>query len=260
MPKPDKATKAAKGLQKKVGPLPLWAWALAAGAIVGGYFLFVRGKPGSNDGSPLELVSGSGGSGEPQDAAYGGYPSSNGAPGASLSPDVLNELVQGMGSIAAGNEEFNGRFSRLEDAIYTQTDYASQLFGLPDQIAKVIETTLGAPSSSAATATSPVTKSTSTTVKGIEWGGRRFTTRAALGSWLNARGASYDVWAQKHPEAAKRLTGPVPKPAVRPAPAARAPVRTAPAKRAAAVPTRKPAAQPKPRKVTPKPQRPKVRR
>lgn len=41
----------------------------------------------------------------------------------------------------------------------------------------------------------------------VNWGGRTFYTKAALASWLAARGSSYDQWARTHPTAAASLGG-----------------------------------------------------
>ena len=39
----------------------------------------------------------------------------------------------------------------------------------------------------------------------VLWGDRTPDTREEMESWLSARGASYEVWAQRHPRAAARL-------------------------------------------------------
>lgn len=39
----------------------------------------------------------------------------------------------------------------------------------------------------------------------VIWGGEEHRTRASLEAWLRERGASYEVWAERHPAAAARL-------------------------------------------------------
>ena len=44
--------------------------------------------------------------------------------------------------------------------------------------------------------------------RGLLWGGRDFTTRAAFESFLTSRGADYDTWAKRHPAASAVAMGP----------------------------------------------------
>jgi hypothetical protein len=39
----------------------------------------------------------------------------------------------------------------------------------------------------------------------VIWGGEEHRTRQSLEAWLNTRGASYELWAERHPAAAERI-------------------------------------------------------
>jgi hypothetical protein len=52
--------------------------------------------------------------------------------------------------------------------------------------------------------TDPVTRDDERTVV---WANQLFTDPEDLAEWLSTRGASYKVWAQRHPRAAKRQIG-----------------------------------------------------
>jgi hypothetical protein len=182
------------GLGRKVGPLPAWAWGAILLGAVGAWWLFSRTGSGGPDAGPVELVSGN--TLGAQDEPYGGYPSTATPPAQGLDPDVLDAILA-LGDRVAG----------LTDSTYTREQGDSSLGyaidGLASKVDQVIvNTTLGAPASSAVTASTPVVKAPTT---GVVWGGRTFTTKAGLSTWLKARGASYTTWAANHPDAAKRL-------------------------------------------------------
>lgn len=42
---------------------------------------------------------------------------------------------------------------------------------------------------------------------GVEWGGASFVDESGVAVWLARRGATYEQWAQRHPNAAARLAG-----------------------------------------------------
>lgn len=239
---PDPKVKGKLGfLKKKTGPLPVWMWGAIVLALVGAYLLLRRtGSGGGTEPSPA-LITGTMGSEPvgPQDAAYGGYPAAATAPQQMLEPGVVSEL--------RGQPADPGMSSALLDPYSYQatpeTDFSSKLTDLTSAVDALTATiTLGPPGASAPTASNPVTRT-----QGVKWGGRNFTSRAALGGWLKSHGSSYQVWAQRHPEAAGRLKGPAPAPPKRkPAP-----------KKVAPKPTRKPP--PKQHKVVPKKPPPKKR-
>lgn len=199
-PTPVKPAKKLGGkLGRKVGPLPLWGWlALATFALV---LFFLWRRRSTTGPRSVETVTGnttSTADPSPQELASGGGPPSW-APQDSLSPEVLAELNGRFGDIEGSVTDLYGGLASVNTSLDSQTN---ALEGLTQAVAKV---TLGPPGAAAATATNPVTTKTA---NGVEWGGRRFTTRQALGKWLDARGSTYAVWAQRHPEASKQLSGP----------------------------------------------------
>lgn len=99
-PKPGKGS----GLSRKVGPLPLVAWAgigLAAVAI-----LYLRSKRVTTSTVPTDTTSPASGGvdlvtgGTAAQQAYGGGPSANASPYAQLSPEVQQALTDYRGSLA----------------------------------------------------------------------------------------------------------------------------------------------------------------
>ncbi len=92
----NRGKSAAKGIGKKLGPLPIWAW--AGIAIVGGYFAYTYFKNRSGGGTSAGTGGGNvsilGGGGQVAPlAASSGAPSENASPAQSLNPDVLSALT-----------------------------------------------------------------------------------------------------------------------------------------------------------------------
>jgi hypothetical protein len=85
-------------LGRKFVGLPLWAWGAVVLVLGAGYYIYRRrasstsgtsGAGTSNEPAGSDYVPSS----SPVDAAQAGQPSTNSAPGASLSPDVLTSLL-----------------------------------------------------------------------------------------------------------------------------------------------------------------------
>lgn len=198
----------AKGVGRKLGPLPLWAWLLigAGGAL--GVWLLLRSRGQAEAVSPVELVTGA--RARPEDLPFGGYPSAATPPAQMLSSDIASELVGVFGALG-------GAISDLYALQATSlTEQASALDKLQQTVA---EATLAPPVPwwivngpwepfPPVAPSEPVRMPKPPTVR---WGGQTFKTKVELERWLRPRGASYTVWAQRHPEAAARLKGPVPK-------------------------------------------------
>jgi hypothetical protein len=86
-----------KGVGKKLGPLPVWAWALVAiGGVVG--FVWWRGRSGgvATEGSSATILT-TGVS--PQQAASGGYPPGVTPSSQMISPEVAAALTDAFGNI-----------------------------------------------------------------------------------------------------------------------------------------------------------------
>lgn len=123
------------GLTRKLGPLPLWAWAAIAAAIAAVLYLRSRGsvsEPGSSPyGGAVETVTGANG-GTAYDAAMAGAPQANYAPQDSLSPDVLASLADYRGSlrdtVLGAFDEGNADLGNLL-ASYGGTQTASSSYG-----------------------------------------------------------------------------------------------------------------------------------
>lgn len=261
MAPPEPATKVGKGLSKKIGPLPAWAWAvLAAGGLFVGYWL-MRGRGQGNADSPVETVTGNR-SVPAEDLAMGNNGVAPFAPQDSLSQDVLDQIAKDSSATSFALKNIG---EHLNDPSYwgvdDSTSLAADLRDLQNTVAQlVVGTTLGPPDAAAPTATTPVTKKPSKP-QGVKWGGNTFQTKDALDAWLSHRGSSYKVWAQNHPEAVKQLRGPIPtkapvKPKTPPRPVLARPkvvVRTVVQRQQVATPKAKPKPKPKARQPAPRP-------
>lgn len=233
---PPPPAKPVAGLKKKLGPLPVYAWALLGiGAAVLGYW-FLKGRGSGGADAPVDRVVGANNM-PPEDLAFAGGPTGNTPPAQGLSADVLDALGSKLGEIrdfqsyALGwtGEQFGGqggRFDalgqRIDDlaGMNDTTSLQAAIADLPSVVADAIAAVLGPPETTTPTATTPVTKKPARP-QGVKWGGHTFTTKAQMSNWLKNRGSSYAVWAQRHPEAAKTLRGPLPKAKPRPRPATR---------------------------------------
>lgn len=223
-------------LNRKLGPLPVWAWLIIGS--VGGYILYGRFKGGfGGGGTGVETVTGNDSGITPQDMAGAGAPSQNAAPGTQLDQSTLDALGQTNDKLFAQISDLYGRIQGVEDqqASYATTDSGAYVGG-----------TGGGDNGQGGTNTPSGSGIDMATIAaaagGVLWGGQVFTDKRSLAGWLSQHGVSYAHWAQLHPSAATRLSGP--------APASHATPRAAspkPAPRPAAKPAPKPAPKPTPR-------------
>lgn len=176
---------------KKAG-LPVWAWgAVAVGGVA--ILLLLRSRSGS-DGSASRDISPvlSGGQVGPIDAAMSGQPSTNAAPATQLDPSVLDALASIGDRIGSLGDVLSASY------VYTAPSEPQAAASGQPQAAGTVSVTNGP-------AQTTVMANVAPTAKSVKWGGQTFTTKAALRSWLSARGASYDTWAKNHPTAAATL-------------------------------------------------------
>jgi hypothetical protein len=235
---------------------------LGVGAAVLGYW-FLKGRGSGGADAPVDRVVGANNL-PPEDLAFAGGPTGNTPPAQGLSQDVL-DIVGGLqGQLGVLNSGLANLGEHFNDPAYWGVDTAgmndttslqASLDDLPSAVADAVKSVLGPPETGSTTATTPVTKKPARP-QGVKWGGHTFTTKAQMSSWLKNRGASYDVWAQRHPEAAKTLKGPLPKakskprPATRPTPTPRRAARTGGNVSRAAKPKPKPKPKPSVRPQT----------
>lgn len=181
-------------LKAKLGPVPVWIIAAALLAVVG--FVVLRKRAGGGSGDVSDAVL-SGGQIGPQAAASGGQPSTNGAPGQMLDPSVLDALQSISDSVG-------GLSSDLTYFVQTQPA-ASEAPSAVQAAASGQATAAQAPAPAAVNTAAQKQTNTPQPAAGVLWDGRLFTTKAALSSWLSARGATYATWAKNHPSAATKL-------------------------------------------------------
>jgi hypothetical protein len=138
-------------LGRRVGPFPLWSWiALATFALVLFYLWRRRSTTGPR---AVETVSGNNqGVAEPtaQETAFGGGPNGLTPPGQGLAPDVLDALQSTFGELTASIGDLYSGVAEVRTGLDSQS---AQLDTLTATVAGI---TLGAPSSSAPTASDPV--------------------------------------------------------------------------------------------------------
>lgn len=187
-------------LSRKVGPLPVWAW---AAVILGAYFLYTRLHGGSSSSSaasnstpatPTDTTSGSdsgaqvpvGGGGSPVDNSSANLLSAIGANQAAL--DQLTSQILSQPT----------PYSNVDWSTLLGAPYGSD-FGLTDS---------GGPASQptpAASTPAPTTVSsahpTQNTAGVLKWGGINFTTKAQFASWAKAHGTTVDKELANHPQA-----------------------------------------------------------
>jgi hypothetical protein len=260
--------------RRKWGPLPVWAWAAIAGTI-GALYWRMRGGDAADTGAAIQGPAFAYG-GEPDYGDTGGTPAGGGAAGVDGGTGVG---MQGAAYDIEGNfakGELEGFAKRLESIEWGMANVGEHLndpgyWGVDtgaDGSGTAPESGVGAGGTETVTPDKPDDVDRSKPkpkAGGVSWGGRTFTTKQGLGSWLSSRGASYSTWAKRHPAAAKLLKGPVPKPkpaprkpAPRPA-SGRAPARQAP-KTGRGQAGARPRTPPKPKPVAKrKPPRPSVR-
>lgn len=134
MPTDAKPKPKGKGLGKKLGPLPLWAWAVIGGVSVGAVWWYMgRNKQSTG------VLSTTGSTGvSPQDTTQGGYPSAATPPGQGLDQQTLQDaLSQALSSSGIGQFESwaQGTITQNENAIQSlQDSLGSSLQGIQDSL------------------------------------------------------------------------------------------------------------------------------
>lgn len=205
--------------------LPKWAWpaAIAGGLVIG--FVFLR-KGDGGAAQPAEVVGqlsdGSGFQGQappPQDQSGNGGDMASVLGALGLLGDQIGALQGSMTQYyGSGGTSQSGDGAQSGGGVVTQAQAESQApASQPATVQKAVEptqteTSYGQPVTVTApggwTATGAVGGAAGVGTSGsggVVWGGQTFYTRAALGSWLAARGSNYQTWAANHPTAAAKL-------------------------------------------------------
>lgn len=191
-PKPPKS-KAGLGqrLTAKVGPLPVWGWAVA---ILGAYLLYTRLHPAaaaatsSTNSTATPDTSGDSASQVPSSGQGSAADNMNGLLLDQLSANtssldaLTSQLLQGGGSYAYGDAPPAGT--------------------APGAIAQDGPAFRPAePSHPAAVGAPPAQHQTQTQTGSLNWGGQTFTTKTAFDSWAKAHGSSTSAELKRHPQA-----------------------------------------------------------
>lgn len=199
--------KSRKGLQArltaKVGPLPVWLWAVA---ILGAYLLYAHLHPSSGSPAPDSSTAVSAG-----DSTTGGaqVPSSGqGTPADNLSSGLLDAIGANTSAADALTSQILN-YAPLPDPAVGSGD----LFGLGDYTQSQQPSSAPGPGP-AASPTPPASTvaavaqphQTQTSAGILSWDGLQFTSRSAFDRWASAHGTSSAAIFRTHP-AAKNLYG-----------------------------------------------------
>lgn len=200
MPKPAAKAGFAARLTRKVGPLPVWAW---AAVILGAYLLWSRTQKSaaapagdSTAATPAESTSG--------ELASGSQVPASGQGGAvdNLNQALLDRLDANQSSIDALTSQLLSQpspYSNYGDAP------AAGLYGdwfdypVAQTAAPAAQPTVPAPTPVRAGA--PPAHQTQTAAGVLHWGGLTFTTKAAFDKWARSRGTTTARELSKHPQA-----------------------------------------------------------
>lgn len=194
-PKPPKS-KAGLGqrLTAKVGPLPVWGWAVA---ILGAYLLYTRLHPAaaaatsSTNSTATPDTSGDSASQVPSSGQGNAADNMNGLLLDQLSANtssldaLTSQLLQGGGSYAYGDAPPAG----TAPGAIAQDGPASAPTIAPGRA--------NAPTAIGGSAA----HATQTQAGSLNWGGQTFTTKTAFDSWAKAHGSSTSAELKKHPQA-----------------------------------------------------------
>lgn len=246
-PPPPKPKGKGGALAKRVGPFALWVWLVIGAALVVVLYLYMRNRTSSegSSGFGAEIVTGNAASG-PIENAYGGGSVGNESLVGQVDPTTLESLIQqGIQPYLASAGDLRGHVYELEDAFanagYTLNEDKTWTPPMTSPEA-VLDATLGPPGGGPQ-------QNQPTPVAGVRWGGEVFTTKRGLATHLRGHGVSFGSWAAKHPQAAKKLSGPAPPPPKKKQP--KQPTKKAPPPPKKAAP-KKAAAPPKKKKAPPR--------
>lgn len=184
-------------LTAKVGPLPVWGWAVA---ILGTYLLYTQLRPsGSSTTTPTTLTDATSGN----DSGAQVPASGQGSPADNVSGGMLDSLGANTSAVDA-----------LTSQLLSATPVIMDAAGSPTPGADVTQTSGNAspPPASAPTVTQPTPHPaavgappaqhmTQTAAGKLAWGGLTFTSKAAFDSWAKAHGSSTNAELNNHPQA-----------------------------------------------------------
>lgn len=197
-----------ESLKRKYGPLPLWAWTAIAGA---GVYLWNRrrGGPTEADASQPAFAPSYGFGEEPDygDTGGGGGGAGDGTVSAPVMPGGGDVDYFPDNKLRMEAMELIDQIRGIQDELGTAT-YAPAVDGGEE----IIEPDVPAQIATKAKAAQPA--------KGVKWGGQTFKTKAGLAGLLarttgGSPASAFKRWAKRHPGAAKKLSGPAPKAAVK---------------------------------------------
>lgn len=178
-------------LTRKVGPLPVWAW---AAAILGAYLAYSHFRGGGSAGNSASSDSTAAPVGSTTGAGSGAQApaSGQGTPADNASGDLLAELY---GTNA-------GTIDSLTNALLTKQSLDA---AHPDNGAPAGSTgqvgPAGGPTPPPAITSAARGHLTQTTTGQLVWGGQRFTTKAGFNAWARAHGTTTDRELANHPQA-----------------------------------------------------------
>lgn len=184
-PKPKRSPGLAARMTRKVGPLPVWAW---AGLILAAYYLWSRRRgasspassssAGSSDAAASDAATSAG-----SDAGAQVPSSGQGSPADNLSAPLLDQLSANTSAI--------DQLTQAVSAAYPYSGYAD-----------APAATAPAPATATAAAKgAPPAHQTQTTAGVLHWGGLTFTSKAAFDRWARSHGTTTQAELRNHPQA-----------------------------------------------------------
>lgn len=191
-PKPKSAGGIGGRLTRKVGPLPVWAW---AAAILAAYLLYSRlssGGPPAASEPPAPAPS----DGTGNDAGPGILPSVGGSSGSFGDPGQSNDLLAQLYGVNAAS------IDSLTSALLTKQsiEAANPNEGGPPGASSQATAMAPTPAPVAASKASP--PGTSQPQAGVlYWDGKAFATKTAFNAWLKARGFNAQKYLANKPQA-----------------------------------------------------------
>lgn len=186
-PRTKRSPSFAARLTRKVGPLPVWAW---AAIILGAYFLYTRLHSSSATSSSTPAT--------PTTDTTG---SDTGAVGSSSAPDTSG--------LSGALDTNTATLDQLTQQLLTMPSYGTlgDVTGLGAEVPSDLGNGSGpaanptAPTTAAVATAKPAAHPTQNTAGVLKWGGLTFTTKAAFNSWAKAHGTTATKELSNHPQA-----------------------------------------------------------
>jgi hypothetical protein len=181
----------------KVGPLPVWGWAVA---IIGAYLLYTRlhpapaATPSTTDTTATPDTSGDSGSQIPASGAGSAADNFSGA--------LLDQLGANTSAIDALTSQILSQPVPGGDANGSPLPGAPVDTGGAAAPAAQPSATAPPPTPHPVATGAPIGQHTTQTAAGqLQWGGLTFTTKAAFDSWAKSHGSSTAAELKQHPQA-----------------------------------------------------------